>query len=77
MLYHHPIIAVDPYFIVRSKNREEGKRRFVAIDLTNGKMKVLQGKTSSEGRKALYAFLGKSDKVAVEAGNVAFIWQMK
>ena len=63
---------------------EEGKRRFVGIDLgkreytmaiigTNSKMKVHHGKTSIQGREALYAKLEKNDKVALEAGNLAFI----
>ena len=63
---------------------EESKRRFVGIDLgkreytmaiicKNGTMKLHQGKTSIQGRQALYAKLEKSDKVAVEAGNLAFI----
>ena len=63
---------------------EEGKRRFVGIDLgkreytmaiigKNGKMKLHQGKTSTQGRKAMYRLLERSDKVAVEAGNLAFI----
>jgi transposase len=63
---------------------EEGKRRFVGIDLgkreytmaiieKNGKMKIHQGKTSGNGRQALYRLLEKTDKVALEAGNLAFI----
>ena len=63
---------------------EEGKRRFVGIDLgkreytmailgKNGKMSIHQGKTSLQGRQALYKKLEKSDKVALEAGNLSFI----
>jgi predicted NBD/HSP70 family sugar kinase len=63
---------------------EESKRRFVGIDLgkreymmaiigNSGKMKLHQGKTSTQGREALYRLLERSDKVAVEAGNLAFI----
>ena len=63
---------------------EAGRRRFVGIDLgkreytmaiigKNGKMKVHQGKTSIQGRQALYRLLTSSDKVALEAGNLAFI----
>src|SRR5215510_14495319 len=63
---------------------EAEKRRFVGIDLgkreytmaiigKNGKMSVHQGKTSVQGRQALYGKLEKSDKVALEAGNLAFI----
>jgi len=63
---------------------EEEKRRYVGIDLgkreytmaiigRNGKMSVHQGKTSDQGRQALYRLLEKSDKVALEAGNLAFI----
>jgi transposase len=63
---------------------EEGKKRPVGIDLgkreytmaiigKNGKMKIHQGKTSIQGRQALYRLLTASDKVALEAGNLAFI----
>jgi hypothetical protein len=59
---------------------EAEKRRFVGIDLgkreytmailgKNGKMRIHQGKTSIQGRQALYKKLEKSDKVALEAGN--------
>jgi transposase len=61
-----------------------GKRRYVGIDLgkreytmaiigRSGKMSIHQGKTSPEGRRALYRLLEKTDKVALEAGNLAFI----
>ena len=63
---------------------EEEKRRYVGIDLgkreytmaiigRNGKMKIHQGKTCLQGRQALYKLLEKDDKVALEAGNLAFI----
>jgi len=63
---------------------KEEKRRYVGIDLgkreytmaiigTNGKMKIHEGKTSTQGRQALYRLLTKTDKVALEAGNLAFI----
>jgi len=63
---------------------EETKRRYVGIDLgkraytlaiinRNGTMSMHQGKTSEQGRQALYHLLEKSDKVALEAGNLAFI----
>ena len=63
---------------------EEKRRRFVGIDLgkreytmaiigINGKMKLHQGKTSPQGREALYHLLTRTDKVALEAGNLAFI----
>jgi transposase len=63
---------------------EEEKRRPVGIDLgkreytmaiigKNGKMKIHQGKTSIQGRQVLYRLLTASDKVALEAGNLAFI----
>jgi hypothetical protein len=63
---------------------EGEKRRYVGIDLgkreytmaiigKNGKMKLHQGKTSIAGRQALYGKLEKGDKVALEAGNLAFI----
>jgi transposase len=62
----------------------EEKRRYVGIDLgkreytmaiigRNGKMAIHHGKTSIQGRQALYRLLEKSDKVALEAGNLAFI----
>ena len=63
---------------------KEEKRRFVGIDLgkreytmaiigVNGKMKDFHGKTSAQGRQAMYRLLEKTDKVALEAGNLAFI----
>ena len=63
---------------------EAEKRRFVGIDLgkreytmaiigKDGKMSIHQGKTSIQGRQGLYRLLEKNDKVALEAGNLAFI----
>ena len=63
---------------------EEGRRRFVGIDLgkreytmaiigKKGKVIIHHGKTSVEGRMALYRQLGKDDRIALEAGNLAFI----
>jgi len=63
---------------------EATKRRYIGIDLgkreytlaiinRNGKMSIHQGKTSEQGRQALYRLLEKSDKVALEAGNLSFI----
>ena len=63
---------------------EEEKQRYVGIDLgkreytmaiieKNKKMVLHQGKTSIAGRQGLYRLLKKSDKVALEAGNLAFI----
>ena len=60
------------------------KRRYVGIDLgkreytmavigKNGKMSVHHGKTGVQGRQGLYRQLEKGDKVALEAGNLAFI----
>ena len=62
---------------------KEEKRRYVGIDLgkreytlaiigRNGKMVDHHGKTSIPGRQALYRLLEKSDKVALEAGNLSF-----
>jgi transposase len=62
---------------------EAEKRRYVGIDLgkreytmaiigKNGKMRDHHGKTSIPGRQALYRLLEKDDKVALEAGNLAF-----
>jgi len=63
---------------------EAEERRYVGIDLgkreyttaiigRNGKMSIHQGKTSEHGRQTLYRLLEKTDKVALEAGNLAFI----
>jgi len=63
---------------------EETKRRYVGIDLgkreytmaiigKDEKMRIHQGKTNDQGRQALYRLLEKTDKVALEAGNLAFI----
>jgi len=63
---------------------EEEKRRHVGIDLgkreytmavigKNRKMTIHHGKTCIQGRQALYRLLEPTDKVALEAGNLAFI----
>jgi transposase len=63
---------------------KEEKRRYVGIDLgkreytmaiigKNKKMSTHHGKTSIQGRQALYKLLQPTDKVALEAGNLAFI----
>jgi len=63
---------------------KEEKRRYVGIDLgkreytmaiigKNGKMNIHHGKTNAQGRQALCQKLEKEDKVALEAGNLAFI----
>jgi transposase len=63
---------------------EVEQRRYVGIDLgkreytlaiigKNGKMNIRQGKTSEQGRAAMYRLLEKGDKVALEAGNLSFI----
>ena len=63
---------------------EEEKRRYVGIDLgkreytmavigRNGKMTIHHGKTCIHGRQALYCLLEPTDKIALEAGNLAFI----
>jgi hypothetical protein len=63
---------------------EEAERRYVGIDLgkreytmaiisKKRKMIMHQGKTSIQGRQALYKLLEPTDKVALEAGNLAFI----
>jgi len=62
---------------------KEEERRYVGIDLgkreytmaiisVKGKMSIHKGKTSIQGRAALYKLLEKSDKIALEAGNMAF-----
>jgi transposase len=61
----------------------EGKRRFIGIDLgkrtyemavigMNGKVTPNKGLTSTEGRQGLYRKLEATDRVALEAGNLAF-----
>jgi transposase len=63
---------------------KSGERRYVGIDLgkrtytmavigKKGKVSHSNGRTDSRGRAALYGKLEKSDKVAVEAGNLAFM----
>jgi predicted amino acid dehydrogenase len=60
------------------------KMRYVGIDLgkrtyemaivgANGKVTMSNGKTTVEGRQWLYKKLCSRDKVALEAGNLAFI----
>jgi len=67
---------------------EEKRRRYVGIDLgkreytmaiidRKGKIKIHQGKTSDNGRQALYRLLENGDKIALEAGNLAFIRPVK
>ena len=62
---------------------KEEKRRHVGIDLgkreytmaiisAKSKMSIHKGKTTDQGRAALYRLLEKSDKIALEAGNMAF-----
>ncbi|MCL2026677.1 MAG: IS110 family transposase [Leptospirales bacterium] len=62
----------------------EEKRRYVGIDLgkreytmaiigKNGKMSIHLGKTNIHGRQTLYKKLEATDKIALEAGNLAFI----
>jgi transposase len=63
---------------------EEAGRRYVGIDLgkrtyvvaivgKRGGVKLSNGKTTVEGRQALYRKLDAGDKVALEAGNLAFL----
>jgi len=62
---------------------KEEKRRYVGIDLgkrdytmaiigRNGRMSIHKGTTTEKGRAALYRLLEKDDKVALEAGKLAF-----
>jgi transposase len=46
----------------------------MAVIGVTGKMRIHEGKTSIQGRQALYRLLEKTDKVAIEAGNLAFIF---
>ena len=50
----------------------------MAIIGEDNKMSVHHGKTSIQGRQALYAKLQAGNKVALEAGNMAFImtWEI-
>jgi hypothetical protein len=51
-----------------------GKREYtMAIIGKDGKMKIHQGKTSVCGWQGMYRLLEKTDKAALEAGNLAFI----
>jgi len=50
-----------------------GKRTYEVAIVEKGKVKKSNGKTFSAGRQALYKKLRSSDKVALEAGNMAFI----
>ena len=51
-----------------------GKRTYeVAIVGSRGKVTLSNGKTTATGRQALYKKLSPQDKVALEAGNLAFI----
>jgi transposase len=51
-----------------------GKRDYtMAIINEKGKMIIHKGKTSIQGRQALCKLLERTDKVALEAGNLAFI----
>ncbi|MDR2716850.1 MAG: hypothetical protein LBB89_02130 [Treponema sp.] len=45
----------------------------MAVIGKNGKMTIHHGKTSIQGRQALYRLLEPTDKIALEAGNLAFI----
>jgi transposase len=79
------LLLVLIFFIRSSKMKEKAqKRRYVGIDLgkrtyaiavigKTGKVTQSNGRTSIEGRMALYKKLEKTDKVAIEAGNLAFI----
>jgi len=65
------------------KERKKAETRYVGIDLgkrtyeaafvEKGGVKISNGKTCVTGRQALYKKLRPSDKVALEAGNLAFI----
>jgi transposase len=66
------------------KEKKKAETRFVGIDLgkrtyemaivgKGGKVQMSNGKTFVAGRQALYKKLRTGDKVALEAGNMAFI----
>ena len=50
-----------------------GKRTYEVAIVENGSVKKSNGKTFTAGRQALYKKLRSTDKVALEAGNMAFI----
>ena len=50
-----------------------GKRSYEVAIVEKGKVKMSNGKTHTDGRQALYKKLLPNDKVALEAGNLAFI----
>jgi hypothetical protein len=63
---------------------ETGKGRYVGIDLgkrtytvaivgKRGKVTMSNGKTTVEGRQALYNKLEAADKAALETGNMSFL----
>jgi transposase len=63
--------------------KDDEKRRYVGIDLgkreytmaiidKKGKTSIHKGSTTIQGREALYKKLENSDKIALEAGNMAF-----
>ena len=63
---------------------EEAKTRHVGIDLgkrtcqaafvgASGKAAMTNGKTGAQDRQALYKKLRPDDRVALEAGNMAFV----
>ena len=66
------------------KVKKKAERRYVGIDLgkrsyelaiveENGKTKMSNGKTFVDARQSLYKKLRPQDKVALEAGNMAFM----
>jgi transposase len=70
--------------------KDADKRRYVGIDLgkreytmaiigKQGKAVFHKGKTTDQGRAALYKLLEASDKIALEAGNMAFkmAWEIE
>ena len=50
-----------------------GKRTYEVAIVEKGKVKMSNGKTCAAGRQGLYRKLRPDDKVALEAGNLAFI----
>jgi transposase len=69
---------------MKEPEKEKGMTRFVGIDLgkrtyevaivgKGGKVAMSNGKTFTAGRQSLYKKLRPYDKVALEAGNMAFI----
>jgi len=59
--------------VVRFVGIDLGKRTYEAAFVKNGAVTRSNGRTCAAGRRTLYNKLKPTDKVAIEAGNMAFI----